>query len=174
MKIEANKVVSLSYVLTVDDEVVETVKADKPMQFIFGIGYLLPKFEEHIVGKVAGDAFEFTLSAADAYGEESADAIVELPKHLFEIDGKIEDGLLTVGNVLPMADAEGNRMNGTVNEVRGDVVVIDFNHPLAGADLYFKGKVVEVRDATPADLANNTHEHSDSCGSGCDSCSGCH
>ena len=176
MKIETNKVVSLSYELTVDGDVVETVKADKPMQFIFGTGYLLPKFEGHIEGKTAGDVFEFTLQADDAYGEEDANAIVELPKHLFEVDGKIEDGLLTVGNLLPMADADGNRLDGTVEEVRDDVVVVDFNHPLAGAELHFKGAVVAVREATDDELTNGLFgERAASCGSsGCDSCSGCH
>jgi FKBP-type peptidyl-prolyl cis-trans isomerase SlyD len=174
MKIETNRVVSLSYELTVDGDVIETVKAEKPMQFIFGTGYLLPKFESHIEGKTAGEAFAFTLAPADAYGEEDANAIVELPKHLFEVDGKIEDGLLTEGNVLPMADANGNRLNGSVSEVRDDVVVMDFNHPLAGATLQFKGSVVAVREATGDELTNGLFgERASSCGSGCDCCSGC-
>jgi FKBP-type peptidyl-prolyl cis-trans isomerase SlyD len=175
MKIATNKVVSLSYELVVDGDVIETVKADKPMQFIFGTGYLLPKFEAHIEGKGAGDAFEFMLSAIDAYGEETPDAIVELPKHLFEVDGKIEDGLLTIGNVLPMADVDGNRLNGTVNEVRDDMVVMDFNHPLAGAELHFKGAVVAVREASEEEIANGLFgERAASCGSsGCGGCSGC-
>lgn len=175
MKIEANKVVSLSYELTVDGDVIETVKADKPMQFIFGTGYLLPKFESHIEGKTAGDTFEFTLAAADAYGEEDPDAIVELPKHIFEVDGKIEDGLLTVGNALPMADANGNRLNGIISELRDDVVVMDFNHPLAGATLHFKGAVVTVREATGEELTNGLFgERAASCSSsGCGGCSGC-
>jgi FKBP-type peptidyl-prolyl cis-trans isomerase SlyD len=175
MKIAANTVVSLTYELTVDGDVIETVKAGKPMQFIFGTGYLLPKFETHIEGKGAGDTFDFMLPTADAYGEENPDAIVELQKHLFEVDGKIEDGLLTVGNVLPMVDANGTRMDGTVSELRGDVVVMDFNHPLAGADLHFKGGVVAVREATDEELANGLFgERAAACSSsGCGGCSGC-
>ena len=48
MEINVNKVVSLSYTLEVDGDVIETVNAEKPMMFIFGTGYLLPKFEEYI------------------------------------------------------------------------------------------------------------------------------
>ncbi|MDR3235715.1 MAG: peptidylprolyl isomerase [Prevotellaceae bacterium] len=174
-KIEKNKVVSLSYTLSVADETIETVKADKPMQFIFGSGYLLPKFEQHIEGKNAGDAFDFNLAAVDAYGEEDPDAIVELPIHVFEVDGKIEDGLLTAGNVLPMTSADGHRLDGMITEVRADVVVMDFNHPLAGDDLHFTGEVVAVRDATSDELANGLFgERASSCSSGCSSCSGCH
>ena len=91
MEINQNKVVSLSYTLEVEGDVIETVTAQKPMQFIFGTGYLLPKFEENVAGKKVGDTFDFTLTATEGYGEVNPDAIVELPKKLFEVEGKIED-----------------------------------------------------------------------------------
>ena len=94
MKIEANKVVALSYTLKVDGDVMESVTADKPMEFIFGTGYLLPKFEDNVSGKSAGDTFDFVLNSKEGYGEVNPDAIVELPKDLFMIDGKIEDIIL--------------------------------------------------------------------------------
>jgi len=174
MNVEKNKVISLSYELKVDGEVIETVKAEKPMQFIFGSGYLLPKFESHIAGKNAGDSFEFVLSAADAYGEVNPDAIVELPKDLFEIEGKIEEGLLTVGSVLPMSDSQGNRLHGTIEEVRDDVVVMDFNHALAGSELHFTGAVVAVREATEDELTYGLYGERGGCKpSDCGGCSGC-
>ncbi|MDR0294714.1 MAG: peptidylprolyl isomerase [Prevotellaceae bacterium] len=174
MIVETNKVISLSYELKVDGEVIETVKAEKPMQFIFGSGYLLPKFESHIAGKNVGDTFEFTLAAADAYGEHDPNAIVELPKHLFEIEGKIEEGLLTVGKVLPMSDSEGNRFHGTVEKVLEDVIVMDFNHALAGDELHFSGQVVAVREATQEELVNGLYGERAGCKpSDCGDCSGC-
>lgn len=181
MEINLNKVISLSYTLKVDGDVIETVTAEKPMQFIFGTGYLLPKFEEHIKGKKTGDAFDFQLNAADAYGNINPEAIVELPKNLFEVDGKVEEGLLTVGNVLPMMDSEGNRLNGSVDEIKDDVVVMNFNHPLAGAQLHFSGKVEEVREATETEITNGLFNEkvqescSDGCATDCSSCGcGCH
>ncbi|PKP42107.1 MAG: peptidylprolyl isomerase [Bacteroidetes bacterium HGW-Bacteroidetes-10] len=178
MKIGTNKVVSLSYTLVVDGDVMETVTADKPMDFIFGTGYLLPKFEENILNKEVGDSFEFVLSPSEGYGEMNSDAVIELPKDMFMIDGKIEDGLLTVGNVLPMQDSDGNRLQGTIDEVKDDVVVMNFNHPLAGAELNFKGTVVAVREATSQELTGGLYgekmEESSSCSSGgCSGCSGC-
>jgi FKBP-type peptidyl-prolyl cis-trans isomerase SlyD len=178
MKIGTNKVVSLSYTLVVDGDVMETVKADKPMDFIFGTGYLLPKFEENILNKEVGDSFEFVLSPSEGYGEMNSDAVIELPKDMFMIDGKIEDGLLTVGNVLPMQDSDGNRLQGTIDEVKDDVVVMNFNHPLAGAELNFKGTVVAVREATQQEIVGGLYgeklESSSSCSSsGCSGCSGC-
>ena len=175
MEIGKNKVVSLSYTLMVEGDVVETVNADNPLKFIYGTGYLLPKFEENVSGKVVGDKFDFRLSAKEGYGEINDDAIVELPKDIFKVEGEIEDGLLTIGNVLPMQDSDGNKLQGTIDEIKDDVVVMNFNHPLAGAELHFSGEVVEVREASPEDLINGLFgEHSSSCSSGsCSGCSGC-
>lgn len=177
MEIGKNTVVSLSYTLTVEGDVVETVNADSPLRFIFGTGYLLPKFEENVSGKKVGDKFDFLLSAKEGYGQVSEDAIVELSKDMFMVDGKIEDGLLTLGNVLPMQDSDGNRLQGTIEEIKDDVIVMDFNHPLAGAELHFQGEVVEVREVTPTELMNGLHGENASSGcdsgSGCSGCSGC-
>ncbi|MHC1778859.1 MAG: peptidylprolyl isomerase [Bacteroidales bacterium] len=172
MKIGKDTVVSLSYTLMVEGDVIETVNAENPLSFIFGTGYLLPKFEENVANKIKGDSFEFVLSAKEGYGDLNPDAIVELPKDLFMVDGNIEEGLLTIGNVLPMQDSDGNRLQGTVDEVKDDVVVMNFNHPLAGSELHFKGEVVEVREATPQEIMNGLFgEKASSCSSG--SCSGC-
>ncbi len=182
MEINLNKVVSLSYTLEVDGDVIETVAAEKPMMFIYGTGYLLPKFEEYIAGKKVGDTFEFTLTEDEGYGKVNPDAIVELPKKLFEVEGKIEDGLLTPGNVLPMMDSEGNRLNGGIDEVKDETVIMNFNHPLAGAALHFTGKVEAIREATETEITNGLfnekvqHSCGDGCGSDCSSCGcgGCH
>ncbi len=173
MKIGQETVVSLSYTLIVEEDIVETVKNDNPLRFIFGTGYLLPKFEENIADKVVGDTFEFILSAKEGYGEINPEAVVELPKDMFMIDGKIEDGLLTLGNVLPMQDSDGNRLQGTIDEIKDDVVVMNFNHPLAGSELHFKGEVVEVREATPQEIMEGLYGEKAESSCSSSSCSGC-
>jgi FKBP-type peptidyl-prolyl cis-trans isomerases 2 len=173
MKIEKNKVVSLSYTLIVDGDVMETVNADKPLKFIFGTGYLLPKFEENVAGKTIGDIFDFILSPKEGYGEVDPNAIIELPKDIFMVDGKIEDGLLTVGNVLPMQDSDGNRLQGVIDAIKENAVTMNFNHPLAGATLNFKGKVEALRDAENHELLEGLYgEKKHNCHSDCSSCGG--
>ncbi len=184
MEIQLNKVVSLSYTLEVDGDIIETVTAEKPMQFIFGTGYLLPKFEENVEGKKVGDTFDFKLAAEDAYGTVDPEAIVELPKSVFEVDGKIQENVLFVGNVLPMMDSMGNRLNGAIDEVKENTIVMNFNHPLAGAELHFSGKVEAIREATETELTNGLFNEKvqSSCGGGCSTagdcsscgCGGCH
>ena len=151
MKIGEKTFVSLTYTLTVDGHVVDSATKENPLAFPFGAGYLLPKFEEHINGLSAGDKFEFTLPAADGYGEVVEQAIVELPVSVFMVDGKVEDGLLTIGNQIPMSTADGQHLMGLVRAVTLDTVRMDFNHPMAGKTLNFSGEIVEVREATDED-----------------------
>ncbi|MFR9651178.1 MAG: peptidylprolyl isomerase [Rikenellaceae bacterium] len=170
MKIENNKMVAVNYVLTVEGEIADQSREDAPLQFIFGTGMLLPKFEEAIVGKEVGDKVEFTLAPADGYGEVNQEAVVELPKSIFEVDGVVAEDMLFVDNVIPMADASGNRMMGKVTAVGEESVTMDFNHPMAGATLNFAVEVVSVRDTTPEDFAQGG---GCSCGDGGCSDSGC-
>ena len=167
MNITKDTVVSLTYQLTVEGNVIETVTAERPMEFVFGAGYLLPKFEENVNGLKIGDKFSFELKSDEAYGPKNADAIVELPKNIFEVEGEIDPQLLTVGNQIPMMDGEGHRMMGVVVEVKEEVVVMDFNHMLAGADLSFAGEVVGVREATEEELAHGHVHTAGGCGEGC-------
>ena len=169
MKIGEKTFVALSYQLKVDGEVVETVTAESPLRFVYGTGFLLPAFEKQLEGLEPGGGFAFRLEPAEAYGDVVADAVVELPKEVFMIEGKIEDGLLEVGNQLPMSDNQGNRMMGIVKEVGESTVKMDFNHPMAGKTLNFDVKVVSVRDVTPEDLQGGCScgECGGDCGEGC-------
>ncbi len=156
MKITKNKMVVVTYDLQIDDsqgELIEQATLENPLQFLFGAGVMLPKFEEYLSGYKQGDEFEIKLSKNEAYGELNNDAIVELPKHVFLADGKFDDELVKVGSAVPMMSNDGQRLNGLVLEVNDETVKMDFNHPLAGEDLYFKGSVVEVRDASDEEIA---------------------
>ncbi len=167
---EKNSVVSIVYELrsgSKEGEVVESLTSENPLTFLFGTGGLLPKFEEYLDGLTTGDNFEFLLYSEDAYGPVVENAIVQVPQSVFEIDGKIDENLMKVGSMVPMMDAEGRRLNGKVVTLEGDTVKMDFNHPMAGNDLFFKGEVTEVRGATEEELSHG-HIHAEggcSCGS---------
>ena len=181
MNITQKTKVALSYTLTVNGEIADKATAEQPLEFIFGMGMLLPDFEKNIEGKTNGDEFKFTLTPENGYGELNAEAIIELPKDIFMVEGEIAQEVLTVGNVLPMGDNQGNKMMGTVKEVKDDVIVMDFNHPMAGQILDFEGKIVNVTEATDEDLQAymgggcncseggcGDGECGDGCGEGCD------
>ena len=168
--------VTLTYDLRVDDEkgeVVEQATEAQPLEFLYGAGVMLPKFESHLAGLRQGEPFTIKLGKRDAYGEVNNEAIVELPKHVFLVEGKFDDELIKVGNTVPMMSSNGQRLNGLVLEVSDETIKMDFNHPLAGEDLFFAGKVLSVREASDEEVAQILSGGGCGCGSGgCDT-SGC-
>ena len=157
MTIAPNNVVTLTYKLhTVENgekTFVEEAGKDNPLDFLFGVGMMLPKFEENIAGLKAGDKVDFELAAADAYGEVNEQAITSLPANMFE-----EAGMPAVGQILPLQDNQGNQFRGKVTEVSPEAVVVDLNHPMAGNNLHFAIEVLSVREATQEELAHG-HSH---------------
>ncbi|MFW6369943.1 MAG: FKBP-type peptidyl-prolyl cis-trans isomerase [Bacteroidota bacterium] len=192
LEISKNSMVTLSYDLHIEDEkgeLVEKATEENPLQFLFGAGLMLPKFESHLQGLKEGEAFTIRLSSNDAYGEINEDAVVELPKHVFLVDGTFDEEMIAVGKMVPMMSSNGQRLNGQVLDINDETVKMDFNHPLAGEDLYFKGKVLEVREPSEEELAgilsgggcgcgsgggceddgcgSHDHDHNHGCGCGC-------
>jgi FKBP-type peptidyl-prolyl cis-trans isomerase SlyD len=170
MEISEEKLVSLTYDLTVDAdgkrELMERATKENPLTFVFGFGMMLEAFEKNIEKLKVGDKFSFTLTPQEAYGEYFEENVVELPKNIFEVEGKFDAEKVSEGQTLPMMDSQGHRMMGSVLEVKSDVVVMDFNHPLAGEILNFDGEVIDVHDPTPQELA--AMEHGDGCGCSCE------
>jgi FKBP-type peptidyl-prolyl cis-trans isomerase SlyD len=174
MKIEKNRMVSLIYELRENDadgRVIETLDETRPLEFVYGLGRLLPVFESNINALNKGDLFNFTMNPEAAYGEKREDMIVDVPITVFQTDGKLNEDICRVGNEVPMMDTEGNPLNGVINEITDTIVRMDFNHPMAGLDLYFSGKIIDVREATADEIAGTSHSCS-SCGSS-DNHTGC-
>ncbi len=163
MKIEKDRVVTLTYELRITDEngepsLVETADAEQPMVFIYGMSGLPDQFEEQLDGLDTGATFDFKLTADEGYGDFDDNALVDLPLSVFEVEGSVPENMLQAGNYIPMSDSEGNQLQGRVLEVTGEAVKMDFNHPLAGKELSFKGKVENVREATTEELEHG-HVH---------------
>lgn len=177
MKVERNKVVSLIYELRESDSagrIIEALDENRPLTFIFGTGHLLPVFESNISSLSNGDNFSFQLNSKDAYGERQEDMIIDVPKSVFQVDGKIDENICCVGNEVPLVDNEGHPLNGIISEISDDFVKMDFNHPMAGIDLFFTGKITGVRDATEEELNPSSCscsscgcDHESSCGGSC-------
>ena len=181
METVENKYITLAYKLyTIENgekEFTEEAPAEHPFQFISGLGLTLEAFENQVKDLQKGDKFDFTIIAEEAYGESDDDHVIDLPKNIFEIEGKFDNERVVEGAVIPLMTSEGQRINGSVVEVKDDVVVMDMNHPLAGCDLNFVGEITENRPATNDELADMARMMSGGgcnggCGGGCD-CGDC-
>lgn len=174
MKITANKAVSAEYELYVDGEkegeleLMEKATVEQPLSFVFGMGMMLPKFEENLFGMQVGDKFDFVINCEDGYGEYDDESVLDLDRSVFEIDGKLDKEMIFEGNVVPLMDNEGNRINAQVVTITDTHVKVDLNHPLAGENLHFKGSLLEVREATEKELAALMSGGGCGCGGGCE------
>lgn len=139
-------------------EIIQKVDESRPFVQLFGVGTLLPTFEENLEGLEKGDTFGFQVMADQAYGNPSDEAIIELEKNIFEIDGKIDTEMVAEGKMITMQDQHGNPIDGKVLAIKEESVIMDFNHPLAGEDLYFSGSILDVREASSEEISHG-HTH---------------
>ncbi|MDP2653482.1 MAG: peptidylprolyl isomerase [Candidatus Omnitrophota bacterium] len=138
--IENGKTVQLDYTVRVDGEVVDTSEGKEPMEYVHGGGSIIPGLEKRLTGLKVGDKKTVTVPADEAYGQPNPEAIQEAPKSLFPANVTIEKGM-----VVPLQTKEGQQVPAIVQEIKGDTVVLDFNHPMAGKQLVFDITVVAIR-----------------------------
>lgn len=161
MEIAKNTVVRLTYVLKDSDksgEVIEIVNDANPLLFLYGAGAFFPEFENNLLGKKTDETFSFILECEDAYGARQESQIEYLPIGNFMVDGEVDENILKVGNHLNMSNEKGEKITAKVIEILEDRVKMDFNHMLAGKNLYFEGRILGVRPATPDEL-DHGHAH---------------
>ena len=175
-----HKYITVAYSLYTDNsegvhELVEQAPVEHPFQFITELGVALEAFEAKLKDLNAGDEFDFILSVDEAYGPYEQEHVIELPKSTFMLNGRFQKDVIFEGAVIPLVNADGNRFQGLVLEVKDEVVIIDLNHPLAGKELHFKGSVVTSREATDAEVTSLIKMMSGEggCGCGCGCEGGC-
>jgi len=146
-------VVSMEYTLHVDGEQLDSSEGQGPLQFLAGYGNIIPGLENELMGMKVGDSKGVVVQPEDGYGEFDEEAFMNVPKKDFPKDMPLEvDAELTV------RDDDGNARYARVESIEGDTVRLDFNHPLAGAELHFNVKVVSLREPTDEELEHG-HVH---------------
>ena len=155
ISVAENNVVSLAYVLQLDDgQVLDESTDDAPLEYIHGAGQIIPGLENALSGMNIGDEKDVAVKPSDGYGEYDPDDVVEVPR------GNFPDTLdLSIGKPLKVKDSDsGESFNAYVIESNLETVTLDFNHPLAGKTLNFQVKIVALREATAEELAHG-HVH---------------
>ena len=153
MTIQDKKVVSFHYTLTnPEGEQVESSRDTQPMSYLHGAGNIIPGLENAMTGKTAGDEFQVTVEAAEAYGERNEAKVQRIPAKHFKNPNK-----LLPGQIVGLQTQQGP-MQVTVVKVGRFNIDVDANHPLAGQALTFDVEVTEVRDASAEEVAHG-HVH---------------
>ena len=153
MQIANDVVVSIEYTLT-DDQgtVIDSSVGGEPLTYLHGAGNIIPGLEGALEGKKVGDSFKVSVTPDEGYGEKDEGQLQVVPRGMFQGVDQVEVGMQF------HAQTDHGMQVITVAGVEGDNVTVDGNHPLAGQNLNFDVKVVDVRAATGEELEHG-HVH---------------
>ncbi len=148
--VDINMVVTLHYVLkdgSENGQLIEDTRGGAPIVFTFGVGQMIPGFENNLKGQGIGDKFSFTLAPGEAYGDMNHKALVDIPLSNFaDQDGNVDPKAIAEGQPVRMKNHKGQSFQGVIKEKNDTSVKVDFNHPMAGRTLHFSGEILEVRE----------------------------
>jgi FKBP-type peptidyl-prolyl cis-trans isomerase SlpA len=131
--------VTLHFSLLLDSgEEIDTTRRGRPATFTVGDGSLLPGFEQALMGLTAGADEQLRIPAADAFGQPREENVRLIPREQFRQDIVLEPGV-----VVSFAST-GGELPGVVRSLQGDLVAVDFNHPLAGRNLILDVTILKV------------------------------
>ena len=151
--VQKDTVVSMEYTLHVDNEEIDSSKGQDPLQFLVGHGNIISGLEREMIGMKVGESKDVVIPPADGYGEFDDEAYMDVPRGEFPQDMPVQEGL-----ELTVRDDSGQARYARVDTIEGDTVTLNFNHPLAGDELHFNVKVVELREPTAEELEHG-HVH---------------
>jgi FKBP-type peptidyl-prolyl cis-trans isomerase SlyD len=147
------QVVSMEYTLRVDGNVVDSSVGGDPLEYLHGTGNIIPGLERELEGMSVGESKSVVVAPADGYGELDEEAFLEAPSSEFPSDMPLKPGV-----EMELTGPEGHPMYARIERLEGENVVLNMNHPLAGAELHFEVKVIGVRDPTDEELEHG-HAH---------------
>jgi len=154
-KVDDGQVVSMHYTLHVNGQVLDSSEGGDPLQFIQGMGHIIPGLEQELYEMKIGDSKKVVVAAKDGYGEIDTEAFMDVPRDSFPTDVPVE-----VGTELELRDQSDHPVYARIETISADNVRLNMNHPLAGKELHFDVKIADLRPATEEEVSHgHVHEH---------------
>jgi len=126
--------VSVEFVCMLDDgTVIDSSSQHDPLQFELGMGRLIERLENELIGLVPGEEKEIMLE--NAYGRHDPGKVVSVPRSSL---GRVRAGDMT------FITSQGVSSPARIVAVAQDEVLLDINHPLAGKTLKFRLKIGNI------------------------------
>ena len=155
LQVDDGQVVSLDYVLHIDGKVIDSSEAGKPLQFIQGMGHIIPGLGKELYDMQIGDNKKVVVLAKDGYGEVDTKAFMDVPHDGFPTNVPLEKG-----TELELRDQSGQTMLARIDTINSDNIRLNMNHPLAGKELQFDVKITGLRPATEEEVSHgHVHDH---------------
>lgn len=113
----------------------------EPLEFIVGAGQIIKGFDNAVVGMKIGEEKEIQLSPNDGYGPHNPEFVKEMPRDCFPKGQEIQTGMRYMISL-----QNGRKIPVLISNVSNDIITVDLNPPLAGKTLFFKIKLLEIRE----------------------------
>ena len=138
LQIETGMSVTLHFSLVLEDgHIIDSNFESEPATFSVGDGNLLPGFESTLMGLVNGDEREFTIPPEQAFVQHNPQNVQAVER------GNFDQEELELGAMFSFQNGDGE-LPGVIVDVDDNEVVIDFNHPLAGKNIIFQVKIIDI------------------------------
>ena len=154
LKVDDGVVVSMQYTLHVDGVLVDASSQAKPLQFIQGMGHIIPGLEHQLYDMQIGESKTVQVATADGYGEVDPAALMDVPREAFPAGVPV-----VPGTELQLQDKTGHPAYARIQSVSDEMIRLNMNHPLAGKTLDFEVTIAAIRPATDDEVAHG-HVHS--------------
>ena len=159
------KVVIMHYTLkNAAGETLDSSVGKEPLPYLQGANNIVVGLEKGLAGAAVGETRDVEVSPAEGYGERQGPGPQPVPRNQFPAGVDLQPGM----GFQAQAD-DGQMMVVYIAKVDETTVWVDGNHPLAGETLYFNVEIVNVREATDAEVASG-QPHSvggEACNTGC-------
>ena len=150
MQVEKNKVVGIHYTISVDEEgEVFSNLVFEPEEYVHGAIAIFPMVAKALEGHKVNDEVQITLPPQDAYGAINDKLIKTYPNALFDNINDFE-----IGSFIQVPDGTEAKLLKKNN----DTILVDANHPFAGATLHYKIKILSIRQATEIEIQRGLTE----------------
>ncbi len=136
---KGNKV-SVEYTGSFDDGTVfDTSQGREPIQFVAGEGHVIKGFDDAVIGMKKGEQKRVTITPQEGYGARDEKLRQQVPRSVFPQEMKLEKGM-----GFSFKTPQGQVIHATITDASQEAVAVDMNHPLAGKNLVFELKVVDI------------------------------
>jgi len=133
--------VTMNFTLTIENGMVaDASEPDEPMTFRMGDGSLIHGLEMALVGLKVGDRQSVELDPLNAFGYSDPESVHAMPRNEFA-----DDLPLDAGTIIAFSTPSGDEIPGAIKEVKGEEVIVDFNHPLAGHNIIFEVEILAIK-----------------------------
>ncbi len=143
-QVEKKDSVTITYTGKLDDGTVfNTADTNNPMKITLGNQEAPPTLEMALIGMKVGDKRRVRIDPDESYGQRMKNLLQELKKD--QLGGNIEPKSGMVITLSVEKEGQVHQVPATIVEVKGDIVTIDYNHPLAGHHLTYELEVIDIQ-----------------------------